>query len=148
LIPTRKWFRAAGANTFAKKRKRENAVIEQKARKTRNDESRKKTRKRESDENDENAKTRKRENGKTAKTRNVQIRKAVFAGSKRKTTANQTSNQRRTEIGKTRQDENAKTAKSALVIWFSRFLVSVAASCWPGRVFYVLWIIAPLRRGY
>ena len=70
----------------------------------------------------------------------------MFLQKTKNTTANRTSNQRRTEMGKTRQDENAKTRKRQkmlslcgfLVFSFSGFLLSVAASCWPGRVFYVL----------
>ena len=80
----------------------------------------------------ENAKWRKRENprkrendenAKTAKTRKRAKQESGSCRKQKNTTANRTSKQRRTEMGKARQDENAKTAKSALVIWFSRFLV-------------------------
>ena len=86
----------------------------------------------------EHVKARKRENGE-----NAQSRKAVFAESKKNTTVNPTSNQKRTEMGKTRKDENAKTAKSVLVflvsyfLALSGFLVSVAASSWQ-VAFYAL----------
>ena len=96
------WFQHE--NGFAQQalihsQKHENARIEHRARKR------------------ENAKSRKR-----GKCENVQSRKAVFAESKN-TTANRTSNQRRTEMGKTRQDENAKTRKRQKILSLSGFLV-------------------------
>ena len=111
------WFQHE--NGFAQQalfnsQKHANARIEHKARKREMTKTRKpeKTRKR-----------RKRENAKTAKTRKRAKQESGSCRKQKYTTANRTSKQRRTEMGKARQDENAKTAKSALVIWFSRFLV-------------------------
>ena len=148
-----KWRKQENAKT-RKRRKRENDE-NAKTRKRRKRENAKttKTRKR------ENTNTRKRENAKTRKRRkreNVQSRKIVFAESKKtlqpiKLAIKHARRLEKHDKTKTRKRGNAKTAKSVLgnlVFSFSGFLVSVAASCWPGRVFYVLWIIAPLRRGY
>ena len=79
------------------------------------------------------SKTRKRENTKTRKRDSTKTRKRAkqerpFCRKQQKnTTFNRTSNQRRTEVGRTQK-----------VFSFSGFLVSVAASFWPVRVFYVL----------
>ena len=119
----------------------------------------------------ENAKTRKRENGRNqpvdAKTAKTRKRRKRENGENKKTA----------KTGKTRKrrkPENAKTAKTTkpengqkcscflvfnfsfsgflgflgfLVFSFSGFLVLLAASFWPGRVFYVLRLQLPTNFG-
>ena len=104
-----------------------------------------KQRKRRKPENAKTAKTRKRENGenpKTAKTRkpeNGESRKTVFASSNMLQSIKLAiKDARRWEQRETRKRENGQKRSRFLVFWFSRFLVSLAASFWPGRVFYVL----------
>ena len=110
-----------------------------------------KRRKRENGENGENPKTRKRrkrrkpengENPKTAKTRkpeNGESRKAVFASSNMLQSIKLAIKDAwRWEQRETRKRENGQKRSRFLVFSFSGFLVSLAASFWPGRVFYVL----------
>ena len=104
-----------------------------------------KQRKRRKPENAKTAKTRKRENGenpKTAKTRkpeNGESRKAVFASSNMLQSIKLAiKDARRWEQRETRKRENGQKRSRFLVFSFSGFLVSLAASFWPGRVFYVL----------
>ena len=121
-----------------------------------------KTRKRRKPENAKTAKTRirrKRENGENPKRENAQTRKrrkheSRVCSKQQNATVNQASNQRRTEVGTTRNAKTRKNGKKCsrfLVFSFSGFLVSAAASVWPGRVFYVLsfWaLLMKLHNGF
>ena len=140
--------KTGGINLWTRKqRKRENGENAKTA-KTR------KPRKRGKRENAKTAKTRKRENGENAKT--AKTRKPRKRG-KRENGENPKTRKRR----KRRKPENGQKCScflvfnfsfsgflgflGFLVFSFSGFLVPLAASFWPGRVFYVLSISSGLR---